>query len=164
MPTQTYYRLWCKTCQDYIQHSIPFKVGAKMTCGTCQSIFEDTPLSEIPEEKVVEQRQRYKESKAKATSLSPFTRAMFGMGGGIDAMFRETPEVKIVEADAGQRELDEIEMKRLSEEYREAMKHKEFLRIERLRYKALGRNDICICGSEKKYKKCCLPRIEKYPI
>ena len=27
--------------------------------------------------------------------------------------------------------------------------------------KKIGRNDPCICGSGKKYKKCCLPKVEQ---
>ena len=29
------------------------------------------------------------------------------------------------------------------------------LKEERLKFKDVGRNDICLCGSGKKYKKCC---------
>lgn len=29
--------------------------------------------------------------------------------------------------------------------------------------KGLSRNDPCFCGSGKKYKKCCLPKLEKSP-
>lgn len=35
------------------------------------------------------------------------------------------------------------------------------LLIWKAQYKGLGRNDTCICGSGKKYKKCCLTKCEK---
>jgi len=31
-------------------------------------------------------------------------------------------------------------------------------------YRKIGRNDICLCGSENKYKKCCLSKYSYFGI
>jgi len=82
----------------------------------------------------------------------------YNMLGGL---FNENwdSEYEIIESDAGQkyidqRESDEAEIKR---QERELQKEIDFEELSK--YINLQRNNLCSCGSHKKYKKCCLPRI-----
>lgn len=49
MPIITKYRTWCKTCVEWV-------------CDKCGELHELYKFSEIPNEKLVEQRERYKET------------------------------------------------------------------------------------------------------
>lgn len=117
-------------------------------------------IVDIPIEKVKEQRERYKQMNINQTK--GFMLGIY-MGAGLsmlDVMMGETGVV-IKESDAGQLAIDErarIERAKCSNE-RVIQKQKD--REEKAKYIGLSRNEICICGSGIKYKKCCLVRIEK---
>jgi len=68
---------------------------------------------------------------------------------------------KIQESDAGQKKLDELhrlKIKKLLET--QLIKRKQDLEL-KVKFHKLGRNDNCLCGSGKKYKKCCYTKINK---
>ncbi len=155
MPTQTFYRTWCKTCQDWTWHIKPFEINIEDSkksdwrCKVCDTEITDTKLSEVPEEKLIEQRQRYKNYKRNEFKriMSIFSSMGSMISSGMD------DENTYIENDAGQEAIDKqllaereakiAEKKRLIEEYN-------------IKFKGIGRNDICRCGSKQKYKKCCL--------
>lgn len=103
MPTQTFYRTWCKTCQDWTWHIKPFEINIEDSkksdwrCKVCDTEITDTKLSEVPEEKLIEQRQRYKDYKR-----DEFKRIMGSMmsSGWVDGN-------TYIENDAGQKNIDE---------------------------------------------------------
>lgn len=142
---KVYFRTWCKTCNDWELFYTPHFLGepdGETTCKQCSKPIENITLGEIPKEKILEQRKRYKEQKSRnfREMLSVF--ALGGFGGAIGGGTR------IVENDAGQKLIDEERVKREAEE-------RETFRVESLKYVNLGRNEKCKCGSELKYKKCC---------
>ena len=165
MPTQTYYRIWCKTCNDF---TLPHRSHKNMLedkpveaqCNDCKTEYTDIFLSEIPEAKLVEQRKRYTEKKRKEMEdlfsfkfLSDMTRSPFD---------EDWPKPEIVESDAGQKSIDEAAQKIRDEEHRLEQIDRQRQVEEKIKYSSVGRNDLCLCGSGKKYKKCCLQRISEY--
>lgn len=159
------YRVWCKTCNDFVFH---VKKEEDLKCTHCDTIYSEILLKDIPDEKISEQRQRYKDHRKEEMNK-------------VFKMLMENPEQKktkelihmlsspgsdfdteIHESDAGQKAIDE-ENKRIREaEMAERQRIKDEQKAEASKYKSLGRNDICICGSGLKYKKCCLTRIQSY--
>ena len=131
--------MWCKTCNDFTLH---FHDDA---CKTCKTVYSDVYLSEIPKDKIIEQRQRYKASKQR--SFSRMMGAYMTMGANV---FATDPNVTIVESDAGQKSIDEEKQKEREEE----KKKREELKQESLKYAKVQRNSPCLCGSGKKYKNC----------
>ena len=145
-------RLWCKTCSDW--KLFGKNIGKELKCSTCETDHVDTLLSEIPEEKLFEQRKRYKEDKSRQ-----FREAM-GLMNFIGANPRASvPGIneidRILESDAGQITIDKIRKEQMDLAQQKA-------REDIAAHKHLGRNDKCTCGSEKKYKQCCLKRIQAY--
>lgn len=67
------------------------------------------------------------------------------------------PSERIVESDAGVESIRR-EKRIKKEERRKTLEEKVDM------YKGLTRNDICNCGSGKKYKKCCLQSIREYKL
>lgn len=168
MPTQYFYRSWCVPCGDWtlFHHSIG-EEGAK--CKTCNTSHATIKLKDIPDDKLLEQRERYKKQKKEKLNNLLGGGYLFsrrgtigkGMMGQLDEMMSEDyPEPVIIEADAGQKSLDEIEKRKRNIEItkRNIQRAKNY--EEALKYKDLGRNDICLCGSEKKYKKCCMNKMK----
>ena len=139
MPTITYYRMWCKTCNDFTLH---FHDDA---CKICKTAYSDVYLRDIPKDKIIEQRQRYKASKQR--SFSRMMGAYMTMGANV---FATDPNVTIVESDAGQKSIDE----EIKKEREAEKKKKEELKQESLKYAKVQRNEQCLCGSAKKYKNC----------
>jgi len=138
-------RTWCKKCQDYTLFAET--VSGQPICKTCETHYEEYTLEEVPAEKVEVQRARYKEYKRQEFME---IMAMYQSQGN---MTNYTPP-NIVEDDAGQTAIDtairaEQEAKRAAEA--------EF----KNRFRGAQRNEKCRCGSEQKYKKCCLPLVEK---
>lgn len=140
MPTITYYRQWCKTCND-------FELHFNRKCKACDTEYSDVYLKDIPEEKLTEQRKRYKESKRLG-----FKRIMEYSLSGFNT-FSE-PIKQIIESDAGQKRIDE----RINEKFEQAKLLREQQKEEAKKYKNVGRNDICpTCfenGLNIKFKKC----------
>ncbi len=174
MPNYTHkrYRLWCKQCDNFTLHERIYKDEFKhpkfdqckfveeetyaslCECG-CQ--YSDVYITDIDKEKLLEQRNRFKE-KRKEKTLNIFSKyARLGaLDLGLEKMF-SPPEIgyEVIESDAGLEYEEELER-----EIQAKIKHKEY--IELLTYKNVGRNDICLCGSGIKYKKCCLIKHLKY--
>ena len=64
MPQIIMQRLWCKSCADW--KLFDKNIGdEELKCYTCKTDHVNTLLSEIPEEKLLEQRKRYKEEKSR---------------------------------------------------------------------------------------------------
>lgn len=154
MPTHTLKRIWCKTCNEFTLHSQPFD-SKELICRECDTHYTDIYLNEIPREKLLEQRQRYKNRKKERMNRILggylFTPDLFGLA----------LEEEIYESDAGQIRLDEIEREERNKIYEERRKQREAEKEEEKKFRNLGRNDICLCGSGKKYKHCCWSRIQK---
>lgn len=154
--TERLYRIWCKSCNDWTIHYEKVMDVVK-TCKECGTEYSSITLREIPKEKLEEQRARYKRQKKEN-----FNR-MFGgyVFGGFDMLSKMAGNEEIIESDAGQRRIDEDEEKIRKEKAQERERIKEEKREEDEKYKNLGRNDVCICGSGKKYKKCCLEKVRE---
>jgi len=170
MPQIRKNRTWCKTCQDWELFQTHLtsedtviidtlgsevKKTSKTTCDTCKSKYIPYSLDEVPEDKLAEQRERY--SKMKFEEFKRFfsaynTVAKVNTGGifGSDSSYDET----IKEDDAGQIAIDEAE--------KAAREAKRLADIEfKDKFRGAQRNSPCRCESGLKYKKCCLPIIEK---
>lgn len=155
MPTQTFYRTWCKTCQDWTWHRKPFKIDVEdakksdWRCKACDTEITDTTFAEIPEEKIIEQRQRYKEHKTE--EFKNIMNIYSGMGSMMSSGWGDGNTY--IENDAGQKDIDEALLKKRAERLAEK---KRLIEEYNIKFKGIGRNDICRCGSGIKYKKCCL--------
>lgn len=148
MPTNTLIRTWCKTCNDWKLHSTNY------ICQSCETEFTTINTSDIPEAKVLEQRERYKQSRQRSFSkiLNPYiTNDLNYLALANDS------QTQIVEEDAGQKDMDE-QRSRLRQK---AIDERNALKQEyETNYKHLQRNDMCSCGSGKKYKKCCQSKFQ----
>ena len=157
MPTRVLKRQWCKTCQDYKTHQPKTLFEKDWLCDVCETPYTETDISEIPQEKIEEQRKRWTE-KNKRDFGGIYTSMLLGFG--LDAI-TSMSSTEIKEDDAGQNEINKEQRKQRDLE----RERKQIQRLKDLEYKKkfknLGRNDICICGSGKKYKKCCLTKISK---
>lgn len=154
MPIQYRYRIWCKTCNDFTLHYDPELQERIRKCIVCKTVHTNILISEIPEEKVIEQRKRYieQESRGIRSLFSDFL-----MGNGAKTLFSEKPQIEIIESDCGQKQIDDQKRKQREIEYQE----KQTLKLEtKQKFKGLGRNDKCACGSNVKYKNCCLTKNE----
>lgn len=156
MPTKTFYRTWCTTCQDWELFEFDWlhrEIGDnEKSCRECESPVDKTvKLGDIPKEKIAEQRLRYKNYRKQQLHKTMNIFTMMGMDS--NGMFRDFPEADIIENDAGQEAID-AERRRLEQEEKQRRKD------EIASYHGLGRNENCRCGSGKKYKKCCLSRIQ----
>lgn len=155
MPIIYKYRVWCKTCNDFTLHHEPELLKHNKKCITCKTDYTPMLISEIPKEKVIEQRKRYTEQKARRIR-SLYTD--FIMGYGAKTLFSENPQIEIIESDCGQKAIDEAEANERELKYQQ----KQALKLEiKQKFKGLGRNDKCACGSNIKYKNCCLDKNEK---
>jgi preprotein translocase subunit SecA len=111
-------------------------------------------LSEVPEEKILEQRKRYAEyKKIEFTNMLNYYQNM----GASDSKYLLgpngiQPHTNIQEDDAGQDAIWKAERDRQKAIQDEAREFKE-------RFQGAQRNEKCRCGSNVKYKKCCLPKV-----
>jgi hypothetical protein len=154
--------MWCKTCNDWELFVRRWEKDSAWICKECKTPHEPILLKDIPEEKITEQRERYKESQKR---FFPNLYSQFIAGVGLNSIvstFNSSvgSNIEIMEDDAGQMEIDEQERQKRHEEWKKEKEKKEALQKEYARYKNLGRNDICLCGSGKKYKKCCSYKYE----
>ena len=149
MPQNLYHRLWCRSCQGWNL----FSLSDKLTCNACGTDHEITRLTDIPEEKLFEQRRRYRESQSKL-----FSHMILGVMIG----YADGNTSKIIESDAGQEEI----YKKRELDRKERMENREIARKEKIalldKFKGVGRNDKCACGSGIKFKKCCIGKIPIY--
>jgi hypothetical protein len=163
MPTRVLKRQWCRTCQDYTIHNTKKLFDKEWFCESCDTEYIKTDISEIPEEKLLEQRKRWSE-KNKRDFGNIYTSMI--LGTDLTSIFNSPLyntgfETEIKEDDAGQNKINE-ELRREKElEYEKQYRIRhEQLELKK-KYKNLGRNDKCICGSDLKYKNCCLTKISK---
>ena len=152
MPTITYHRFWCTTCNDWTLFDKAF--GAETdNCKVCGSVInESVLLKDIPREKILEQRKRYQDSETKSLFDSPFLNPR-----PYNPFSEDFPEPEIVEHDAGQKDIGKANRERRLAEWEKEKKIQAELKI---KFAGLGRNDACGCGSGKKFKKCCQPKIQ----
>jgi hypothetical protein len=149
MPTITYHRVWCKNCQEY-------QLFHKSKCIECGIEHVPTKYKDIPKDKIMEQRERYKKSKSNAFNklLNVYTNPASIMFSAMEF------EKDIIESDAGQKYIDDLKKQEQTERLNIYKKQKKDFLVELEKYTNIKRNDICICGSNKKYKKCCLSKIQ----
>lgn len=96
MPTVYLYRFWCNECKDFtLQHTTDSKA-----CTICGTVTESYNVSEIPKEKLLEQRKRY--INAKVNNIGKYLFAC-----SADLFSEEWPKPEIIECDAGQKSIDE---------------------------------------------------------
>lgn len=143
------YRMWCKSCQDFTIHN---REDKEFSCK-CGTKHTSVKISEIPTEKVEEQRERFRAQRNKRTRKLLST---LGMSSGLNSDFFKAPSVgnEIIESDAGLEKLEAYEKAKKDKERRDYA-------LELERFKGLGRNEICLCGSGLKYKKCCYSKYNK---
>jgi hypothetical protein len=163
-PQITYYRTWCKSCNDWKPFKSSFINKESSVCTVCDIEFTDITLGEIPIEKVIEQRERY--TKSIKLKRQKFSRGFLDLGSIFNsAVYPEMSGFyshEVNEYDAGQIAIDEklaiIEGEKKMKIYEERNRQREEVST----YRMINRNDNCLCGSNLKYKKCCLSRIESY--
>ena len=154
MPNETIYkyRQYCKTCEDYTVHTATDTLDEKLEdiphiCSSCQTEYTSIKLIDIPHKIRLEQQQRYREYSRRDMAEMY---SSFGRGSNIfDDFFKPVsgPITKIIESDAGwkaQREREIATAKKIRDERN----------AELAKYKDVGRNDKCPCGSGNKYKHC----------
>ena len=125
-------------------------------------------LKDIPKDKLLEQRERYNAKRRESYkrmydefTMDPQSRNILEMVN----MFKEPGwDTEIEEADAGQKAIDETARLKRQEEIEKKEQRKQEVIEECIPYKNLRRNDKCICKSGKKYKQCCMDKIEGYLI
>jgi uncharacterized protein YecA (UPF0149 family) len=129
---------------------------SKTSCDTCGNEYVPYSLSEVPEEKILEQRERYRQMKK--TEFIKMLSAYQDMSKSniLADMFREVGDrpvgYTVKEDDAGQEAIDAAERADREAKRRGEIEFKE-------QYRGAQRNDKCRCGSGNKYKKCCLPKV-----
>lgn len=153
MPTIYIYRLWCASCNEYTEHHRNDFTDKNYVCRSCKTVFSDTPLCDIPEEKVLAQRKRYTESRIYGSISNQFLASITGHSG---SAFTDPVggNVKYIESDAGQKEIDEENTRLETIQWLQRSKERSQREEELAKYKNLGRNEPCLCGSGKKYKHC----------
>ena len=170
MPSRIKKRTWCTTCQEFElfeshltsdttvldAEGKEIKKVSKTTCDTCGNEYVPYALSEVPEEKILAQRERYKRMKKEEFMQMLSAYQDMSRTSIFADMMRETSDkavgYTVKEDDAGQEDIyaeekAQREAKRLADiEFKE-------------KYRGAQRNDKCRCGSGNKYKKCCLPKV-----
>lgn len=144
-PVKIYYRFWCKQCQDFTLQN----TGEDESCRICGTITESYNLNEVPHEKLIEQQNRYRKMKMErfASILNVFE-PVFDILSDMDEAYKP----RIIECDAGYKQIEEER----TQKRKERELQKELLQKEKKeKFSGINRNDICPCGSGKKYKKCC---------
>ena len=143
--TKYFYRLWCKNCKNFTLHEESENDKTICTCGT---IYSNVKVSEVDEEKLIEQRERFKNQESAEFNdlMSMMTKKL----NPISMFSNDAFEVKtkIIESDAG------LKLQRKRQKERKE-KLKEEAKVELLKFKGVERNDKCPCKSGLKYKKCC---------
>lgn len=160
-PKLTYYRFWCSKCQEFTLHN----TTDIKDCRECGTVTETYDISQIPIEKVLEQRKRYtayQRSELKQAlnyymnpTLNIFQEMMLEDSGVYDLL-----SPKIIECDAGQKEIDKQQKAERDAERNRLNEERRLLLEEYKQFSKLGRNDSCACGSGLKYKKCCIIKFQ----
>jgi hypothetical protein len=165
MPIREYKRLWCKKCNDWELFEQQYPNPKELFCNECETVYANILLSEIPEEKLIEQRERYNEKQKESyTKLfgdfmsSPEQRNIKELAHMFSPPGSDW-ETEIIESDAGQHTINEAKRKKREEEINARIEEKEKVKQYLLKFKKIKRNDSCPCESGKKYKKCCLEKV-----
>ena len=170
MPNPIKKRTWCTTCQEFETFAShltnettvldaagkEIKKLSKTSCDTCGNEYVPYSLSEVPEEKIQEQRARYKKMNREKFIKMLSAYQDMSKSNILADMMREVSDrpvgFTVNEDDAGQIAIDEAEKAQ-----REAMRQAE--QEFKGKYHGAQRNDKCRCDSGLKYKKCCLPKV-----
>lgn len=168
--TNHLYRLWCKKCEDFTIHERVFKdelehpsyslmvFEGDKTFGhicQCKTQYTEIKISKVDKDKLEIQRKRFKQQrkenvwKAYSVLASAASSSIFSSDFGHKTV--------VIESDAGL----EQEEKLIREE---ELRIKELQKEELIKFKNVSRNDTCLCGSNHKYKKCCLPKHNTYNV
>mgnify|MGYP001769338560 CR=1 FL=1 len=167
MPIRTFNRVWCKECNDFSLHRRDKENKENLVCMSCGTVYTEVLLKDIPEEKILEQRQRYK--RYQEDRLMDVYREM-GLSSGERSIkeflhMMSSPgdydKDEIIESDAGQKLIDQQEREERNKKYEEWKIEQEKNSELKKQYKNLGRNDLCLCGSGKKFKHCCWDKLQK---
>jgi len=150
MPTRILNRFWCKECKEFTLHN----TWGNKSCITCGTITESYKLSEVPEEKIMEQRARY--NKAKKSAIDTYLNFLKPSNPILELFKEDCSQDEIRECDAGQKSIDDEKQRIHNEEINARLAAKRALQEEYVKFKKLGRNDKCACDSGKKYKNCCM--------
>lgn len=152
------YRYYCTTCNDFSLHK---ELGNDLQCD-CGKIHQPSLLKDIPEYKLLEQQERFRKQRtakaidninAIASIYAPMN--IFSMLSAPSLERCDLTEIIIVESDAGLK----AEEKRIKQRHFEIISER---KMELNKFSNVGRNDICLCGSDKKYKKCCYSKHQSY--
>jgi len=158
------FRTWCKRCLELEFHKwIKIDFSDVLICDKCGNEDNGYSLNEVPEDKIQQQRLRYKEMKRKKFEaiLEVYTNPLKPKFDIFSHIFSE-PNIgytDIVECDAGQKRIDDLEkqkQQKLNEE------KQLIINDYKLNYSKLNRNDKCPCNSNKKYKSCHLLIFRNY--
>lgn len=160
---KVFYRIWCKKCEDFTIHQADDEVAVyegsdklerEAYCDTCKELHSPIMLNDIPKDKLREQHIRYREFRKER--FRRLINIYSKHANVLNDMFSE-PKIgmEVIESDAG---LEKIEQHQRELEQQEKQRRKD----EVAKYKNVSRNDLCICGSNLKYKKCCLSKITEY--
>ncbi len=158
MPTRTYIRFWCTKCNDFTL----YKTCDDKSCKECGTVINEYNTADVPAEKIMQQRKRYSESKG--NFMDVYLKALNPMQQFEEVFSENIGKVEIIEDDAGQKSIDDKRQKETLREIEQQRIERQNQRAEAARHAKLGRNDICICGSKKKYKHCCMQRIQSYKL
>ena len=170
MPSQIKRRTWCTTCQEFElfeshltsettvldAEGKEIKKVSKTLCDTCGNEYVPYALSEVPEEKIMEQRARYKKMKKEEFIKMLSAYQDMSKSNILADMMREVSDKSVGftvrEDDAGQEAIYAAEKAAREAQQLADIAFKEI-------YRGAQRNDKCRCGSGNKYKKCCLPKV-----
>jgi len=160
--------MFCTTCQDFTLHTVVYKdeinhlhylpdlfkeENDHASICECGKQYETVLVRDIPKDKLKEQRERYKTFRSKQFEEGLNLFSMMGMGTTSSSFFDPVQDIKtrIIESDAGLEQEEKVIEDREREQRR-------LLKLEIEKFKNIQRNDICLCGSGQKYKKCCITK------
>jgi hypothetical protein len=158
MAEEIRYRYWCTTCNDFSLHK---ELDNDLQCD-CGKIHQPSLLRDIPKDKLLEQQERFRKQRtakaidrvnAIASIYAPMN--IFSMLTAPSLKRCDLKEIVIVESDAGLK----AEEERIKERRLEIIQER---KTELNNFSSVGRNDICLCGSDKKYKKCCYSKHQSW--
>lgn len=144
------YRHWCASCNEWTLFAMNEEI---LNCEICSSPKQEVDLSTIPEEKIEEQRNRFRNMRRTDFAKMMEVYQFMSSNPNADMPFAETDT--IAETDAGL-----LVIEREEREKREA--EQEAIKQDIEKHKNVGRNEKCLCNSGLKYKKCCWTRIQGY--
>ncbi len=145
MPQITYHRTWCKRCENFTLHRwISIDSSKALCCKLCNTEENGYFIKDIPEEKIIEQRKRYKESKF--SQLEKITQIYLNPNSSLlnDMMKEPGESFNIIECDAGQKRIDELSTQKYYEKKKELQEKKDDYYQN---YVHLQRNEKCSCWS-----------------